>query len=161
MTKKFLLLGAVAVAVLAAAAGTLLRPGLADAETPFVGSWDVTHVDKAPWVEGDYQPMVDEAIAKGRITFMDRSVQAPGFLNCDKASFEVTEVPPEFLFQGNLTDPAAQARELGFKGGKIHNLAMSCAQDNADVSMDFSLIAEDHIVFALNNMIYHLERVKN
>lgn len=161
MTKKFLLLGAAVAVALAVAAGTFLRPGRADAETPFVGSWDVTHVDKAPWVEGDYQPMVHEDIAKGRITFMNQSVQAPGFLNCDKAKFEVTEVPPEFLFQGNLTDPANQAKELGYKGGKIHNLAMSCPQDNADVGMDFSLIEEDHIVFALDNMIYHLERVKN
>lgn len=161
MTKKFLVLGAVVAVVLAVAAGTQLRPGRADAESAFVGSWDVTNVEKAPWVEGDYQPMVHEDIAKGRITFMEHSVQAPGFLNCDKADFEVTKVPPEFLFQGGLTEPLKQAADLGFKGGEIQNLAMSCIRDDADISMDFSMIDADHIVFALDNMIYHLARVTN
>lgn len=159
MTKKFLLLGAAALAILGVAAGSLLRPGLADAEEPFAGSWDVVDVQPAPWVEGGAQAPIHEEIAKGRITFMANSVQAPGFLNCDKARFEITKVPPEFLFQGGLTDPATQAAALGYQGGEIENLAMTCESGNADISMDFSLIEDGVIVFALDNMIYRMQRV--
>jgi hypothetical protein len=158
MTKKMLLLGAVAVGCLAVAAGTLLRPGLADGPEPFAGSWDVVDVQPAPWVESGQEFPVNEEIAKGRITFMAKSVQAPDFLNCDNASFELTTVPPEFLFQGGLTDPATQAAALGYKGGEIHNLAMSCISSTADISMDFSMIADGVIVFALDNSIFRMER---
>lgn len=158
MTKRMLLLGALAVASLGVAAATLLRPGLADGPEPFAGSWDVVDVQPAPWVEAGQQFPVNEEIAKGRITFMAKSVQAPGFLNCDNAKFELTTVPPEFLFQGGLSDSATQAAALGYTGGEIRNLAMSCVSGDADVSMDFSMIAEDVIVFALDNSIYRMGR---
>lgn len=157
MTKKMLLLGLVSAGCLAIAAGTLLRPGLADGPEPFAGSWDVVDVQPAPWVEAGQQVPVNEEIAKGRITFMAKSVQAPGFLNCDNAAFELTTVPPEFLFQGGLSDPATQAAALGYQGGEIRNLAMSCISGNADISMDFSMIADGVIVFALDNSIYRME----
>ena len=70
MTKKLLLIGAVALAVLGVAAGTILRPGPADAQEPFAGSWDVVDVVQAPWVEADYKGLINDEIAKGRITFM-------------------------------------------------------------------------------------------
>ncbi|WP_374368003.1 hypothetical protein [Dongia sp.] len=159
MTKRFLLLGAATLAIAGIAAGMLLRPGLADAEEPFAGSWDVVDVQPAPWVEGGAQAPIHEEIAKGRITFMANSVQAPGFLNCDKAHFEITKVPPEFLFQGGLTDPTTQAAAMGYKGGEIENLAMTCESGDADISMDFSLIEDGVIVFALDNMIYRMQRV--
>lgn len=157
MTKKMLLLGAIAVGCLAVAAGTLLRPGLADGPEPFAGSWDVVDVQPAPWVENGQQFPVNEEIAKGRITFMAKSVQAPGFLNCDQAKFKLTTVPPEFLFQGGLANPATQAAALGYKGGEIRNLAMSCVSGTGDISMDFSMIADGEIVFALDNSIYRME----
>lgn len=159
MTKTILLAGAATMAVLGITAGAVLRPGFADAQEPFAGSWDVFDVVQAPWVEADYNGPIDEQIAKGRITFMPKAVQAPGFLNCDKARFEITSVPPEFLFQGNLSDPAKQAADLGHDGGEIRNLAMTCDAADADVYMDFSLLSDDLLVFALDNMIYRLQRV--
>ncbi|MBL8711132.1 MAG: hypothetical protein JNL25_18200 [Rhodospirillaceae bacterium] len=159
MTKKQFFLAAAILAILGAGGGALLRPGLADAQAPFAGSWDVFDVQPAPWLAGDYQPYIHDDIAKGRITFMASSVQAPGLLDCDKAAFEVATVPPEFLFQGGLNDPARQAAALGHNGADIRNLAMTCANGNADISMDFSLIDDDLIVFALDNMIYRMRRV--
>jgi hypothetical protein len=159
MTKNQWILSAAVLAVLGLTVGLMLRPGLADAPAPFAGSWDVVDVQPAPWVEADYKGPINEEIAKGRITFMGNSVQAPGFLNCDKAKFEITTVPPVYLFQGGLSDPANQAAALGHKGDEIQNLAMSCIRDDADISMDFSLIDDDLIVFALDNMIYRLNRV--
>lgn len=159
MSKKQLIIAAAVLAVLGLAASLMLRPGLADAAAPFAGSWDVIDVQPAPWVEADYKGPVNEEIAKGRITFMGNSVQAPGFLNCDKAKFELSTVPPEYLFQGGLSDPQKQAAALGHKGGEIQNLAMSCDRSDADVYMDFSLIDADLMVFALDNMIYRLTRV--
>ncbi|TDQ84308.1 hypothetical protein A8950_0858 [Dongia mobilis] len=159
MTRKLLLVGAVTLASLAGLAGTLLQIGPADAQEPFAGSWDVVDVVQAPWVEADYKGPVNAEIAQGRITFMAQAVQAPGFLNCDKARFEVAEVPAAFLFQGNLSDPARQAADLGHDGGDILNLAMTCQSGDADVYMDFSLLADDLLVFALDNMIYRLRRV--
>lgn len=160
MTKKQLIVAVAVLAVLGLTASIMLRPGLADAPAPFAGSWDVMDVQAAPWVEASYNPPVNDEIAKGRITFMGNSVQAPDFLNCDKARFEITTVPPEYLFQGGLTDPATQARALGYKGGDIQNLAMSCIRTDADISMDFSMIDDGLMVFALDNMIYRLKRVE-
>jgi hypothetical protein len=159
MTRKLLLTGAVMLASLAVATGALLQIGSADAQEPFAGSWDVVDVVQAPWVEADYKGPIDAEIARGRITFMAQAVQAPGFLNCDKARFEVARVPVEFLFQGNLSDPVRQAAGLGHDGRDILNLAMSCQSGDADVYMDFSLLADDLLVFALDNMIYRLRRV--
>ena len=147
-----------------AAAGTvaILKAGPAEAQEAFAGSWDVIDVQPAPWVDanGTDKPYLNEEIAKGRITFMADSVQGPGFLNCDKAHYEISKVPPEYLFQGGLTDPARQAKELGFKGGEILQLSMSCIADNADIGMDFDIIEDGIAVFALDNMIYKMQRVK-
>ncbi len=147
-----------------ASIGTLavwqMRPALA--QEVFAGSWDVVDVQPAPWVSSDSgdKPTVNEEIARGRITFMTDSVQGPDFLNCDKAKYEIGKVPPEGLFQGGLTDPAKQAKDLGFKDGEILQLSMSCVAGDADIGMDFDLIDENVAVFALDNMIYRMQRVK-
>lgn len=147
-----------------AAVGTIavwqMRP--AQAQEAFAGTWDVVDVRPAPWVgtNSSDKPYLNEAIARGRITFMADSVQGPDFLNCDKAQYDIAKVPPEYLFQGGLTDPANQARELGFKGGEILQMSMSCIAGDADIGMDFDLIDEDVAVFALDNMIYKMHRVK-
>ncbi len=132
------------------------------AQEAFAGSWDVVSVQPAPWVDANSadKPILNEEVARGRITFMADSVQGPSFLNCDKAKYEIAKVPPEYLFEGGLTDPARQAKELGFKGGDILQLSMGCVSGDADIGMDFDLIDEDVVVFALDNMIYRMQRVK-
>ncbi len=147
------------VAALASAAVLQMRPAIA--QESFTGSWDVVDVQPAPWIQGSStdKPYVNEEIARGRITFMQDSVQGPGFLDCDKATYEINKVPLEFLFQGALTDPARQAKELGFNGGEILQLSMACASGDADISMDFDILNENTAVFALDNMIYSMKRV--
>lgn len=149
----------VAVAAVATIAAWQTRPAVA--QEAFAGSWDVVNVQPAPWTQGSStdKPYINEEIARGRITFMPDSVQGPDFLNCDKAKYEIAKVPPEYLFQGGLTDPAPQAKELGFTGGEILQLGMSCISGDADISMDFDLVSEDTAVFALDNMIYTMKRV--
>nr|WP_298683788.1 hypothetical protein [uncultured Dongia sp.] len=162
MTRIQIVMAVLGMAVVAAGVGLILKAGPASAQEAFAGSWDVVDVQPAPWVTqtSDNQPMLNEEIARGRITFMADSVQGPGFLNCDKAHYEIAKVPPEYLFQGGLTEPVRQAKELGFKGGEILQLSMACISGDADIGMDFDLIDEDIAVFALDNMIYKMKRVK-
>lgn len=162
MTRIHIAIAALSVAAAAAGIGAVVKAGPAEAQEAFAGSWDVVDVVPAPWVDPNAaeKPYLNEEIAQGRITFMADSVQGPGFLNCDKAQYEVTKVPPEYLFQGGLTDPARQAADLGFKGGEILQLSMGCIAGDADISMDFDMIDQDMAVFALDNMIYKMTRVK-
>lgn len=160
MTRVQIAIAVLGMAVAAAGTGAILKAGPAKAQEAFAGSWDVVDVQPAPWVNDIDKPLVNEEVAKGRITFMADSVQGPGFLNCDKVQYEISKVPPEYLFQGGLTDPKRQAAELGFKGGEILQLSMGCIADDADISMDFDIIDEDVAVFALDNMIYKMKRVK-
>jgi hypothetical protein len=162
MTRVKIAIAALGLAVAASGIGFILKAGPASAQEIFAGSWDVFNVHAAPWLDAnvDSKPYLNEEIARGRITFMAESVQGPGFLNCDKAHFEVMKVPPEYLFQGGLTDAARQAKDLGFAEGEIVQLSMSCISDDADISMDFDLIDQDTAVFALDNMIYRMKRVK-
>ena len=162
MTRVKIAIAVVGLAVAATGIGFILKAGPASAQEAFAGSWDVFNVHAAPWVDAnvDTKPYLNEEIARGRITFMADSVQGPGFLNCDKAHFEIMKVPPEYLFQGGLTDAPRQAKELGFTNGEILQLSMSCISDDADISMDFDLIDQDTAVFALDNMIYRMKRVK-
>ena len=162
MTRVKIAIAALGLAVAASGIGFILKAGPASAQEIFAGSWDVFNVHAAPWLDAnvDSKPYLNEEIARGRITFMADSVQGPGFLNCDKAHFEVMKVPPEYLFQGGLTDAARQAKDLGFAEGEIVQLSMSCISDDADISMAFELIDQDTAVFALDNMIYRMKRVK-
>lgn len=162
MKRVHLAIAATCIAVAAIGSVAIWQTQPAVAQEAFAGSWDVVDVQSAPWVNansGD-KPYLNEEIARGRITFMADSVQGPAFLNCDKAKYEIAKVPPEYLFQGGLADPARQAKDLGFTGGDILQLSMSCVSGDADISMDFDLIDEDIAVFALDNMIYKMQRVK-
>lgn len=161
MTRVQIAAALLALAGTAASIGILGRTSPAVAQEAFAGSWDMVDVQPAPWVgvNSTDKPYLNEEIARGRITFMADSVQGPGFLNCDKVQYEITKVPPEYLFQGGLTDPARQAAELGFKGGEILQLSMGCIAGDADIAMDFDMIDEDFAVFALDNMIYKMKRV--
>ena len=147
------------VAISATVAFLHTRP--AAAQEAFAGSWDVINAQPAPWVgeSSDSKPYLNEEIVRGRITFMADSVQGPAFLNCDEANYQLLKVPPAGLFQGALTDPQNQAKELGFKEGEITQLRMQCASGNADIEMDFDLVSEDTAVFAVDNIIYTMRRV--
>ena len=126
----------------------------------FAGGWAVTDAQPAPWVDGsaENQPDIDDAIRHGRFTFGKDSVEGPPPFNCRKVQYTVSEVGPDYLFEGGLTDPAKQAAALGFTSDKIVSLNMGCISSDADIEMDFDLVDRDTAVFALNNVIYRMVR---
>lgn len=137
-----------------------VRP--AAAQDAFAGSWAVTDAQPAPWVDGSAQtqPDIDPAIRQGRFTFRKDSVEGPSPFDCKQVQYSVQEVGPEYLFEGGLTDPAKQAAALGFTSQKIVSLSMGCVSNDADIEMDFDLIDHDTAVFALNNVIYKMVRLR-
>ncbi len=112
------------------------------------------------WVDGSSgaQPFVNDAMRQGRITFAGERVDGPPPLGCGEARYEMVRAGPEYLFQGGLADPAAQAAALGFGSGEIVHLSLGCVRDGADIGMDFSLIDDDTALFALDNVIYRMVR---
>jgi hypothetical protein len=138
----------------------LLATRPAAAQDIFAGSWQVTDARPAPWVDGSAQnqPDIDDAIRHGTFTFRKDSVDGPAPFGCKKVQYTLSEVGPDYLFEGGLTDPTKQAADLGFKSDKIVSLNMGCISGDADIEMDFDLIDHDTAVFALNNVIYKMVR---
>jgi hypothetical protein len=141
---------------------TLAAARLAPAQEAFAGTWDVVDAQPAPWVHGSSGglPVANEAVRSGRITFAADRVDGPPPLGCTQARYQVIEAGPEYLFQGGLADPAAQAAALGFASGEIVHLSLGCVRDGADIGMDFSLIDPDTALFALDNIIYRMVRAQ-
>jgi hypothetical protein len=142
----------------AAALLLALAAGPAAAQQAFAGTWVVVDAQPAPWIEGS--GAVNEAMRSGRITFAADGVDGPPPLGCAEARYQVIEAGPEYLFQGGLSDPAAQAAALGFASGDIVHLSLACVRDGADIGMDFSLIDPDTALFALDNVIYRMVRAQ-
>jgi hypothetical protein len=136
-----------------------LVPAMAQAQETFAGTWTVIDAQAAPWVDAAAaEPQADPALRGGTITFAADRVDGPPPFGCTQAHYEVKKVGPEFLFQGGLTDPGAQAAALGFIGDDITALSLACVRGEADVSMDFALVDADTAVFALDNIIYRMRR---
>jgi hypothetical protein len=146
------------VIVCALLALSAVRP--AAAQEMFAGTWAVVDAQPAPWVDGSggSQPFANGAMRQGRITFAADRVDGPPPLGCGEARYEVVKAGPEYLFQGGLADPAAEAAALGFGGGEIVHLSLGCVRDGSDIGMDFSLVDDDTALFALDNVIYRMVR---
>jgi len=147
-------------AILAGLCLWLLGAVTAFAQDVFAGTWVVSDAQPAPWVDGSAQnqPDFDEAIKHGKFTFRKGSVAGPPPFDCKKVQYTLSEVGPDYLFQGGLTDPVKQAAALGFTSQKIVSLNMGCVSNEADIEMDFALIDHDTAVFGLNNVIYRMKR---
>jgi hypothetical protein len=122
----------------------------------FLGAWRVTGSQLAPWYKrGDALSASDVRHLTGaRVVFSAHAITAPVPLACKGPHYEVKEVPPDFLFQGTLTDPAAQAKALGYKP-TIVTLETGC-----EGLIDYHFLDPDTALFALNNRLYRIERVK-
>ena len=147
-------------AVLAGSFLWLLGSAPALAQDVFAGTWVVSDAQPAPWVDGSAgtQPDIDPAISHGKFTFKKDAVEAPAPFGCKQVQYTLSEVGPDYLFEGGLTDPVKQAAALGFTSQKIVSLNMGCVSNDADIEMDFDLIDRDTAVFALNNVIYKMVR---
>jgi hypothetical protein len=129
------------------------------AETnPFLGEWTVTDAQLGPWVQPHDHPAVNASILNAKIRFTATRVEGPQPMGCDRAVFEVKTVPPEYLFEGGLTDPKRQARDLGFTSDTITALEQGCDRPDADIEMSYALVSDNIAVFALDNYIYTMKR---
>ena len=147
-------------AILAGSCLWLLGSAPALAQDVFTGTWVVSDAQPAPWVDGSArnQPDFGQAIRHGKFTFTKDSVAGPPPFDCKKVQYTLSEVGPDYLFEGGLTDPVKQAAALGFTSQKIVSLNMGCVSNDADIEMDFALIDHDTEVFGLNNVIYKMVR---
>jgi hypothetical protein len=128
-------------------------------DNPFLGTWKVAEAKVAPWIgASDPMPAANPQMRNATFTFAAASVTAPEPLGCAAAVYDVKTVGPEFLFEGGLTDPKAQARALGFTSDTFPALSFRCDRPDADVSMDYAMADNNTIVFALDNFIYTLKR---
>jgi hypothetical protein len=136
--------------------------GMAHAQGEFAGAWKVMEAKPAPWVDESrmHQPNSDPALSHAQIVFRKKSVDGPQPIGCRKVQYMRSAVEPEELFQGGLTDPAAQAAALGFPDSRIESLNVGCLRSDADLEMDFAMVGHNTILFALNNVIYRMKRVR-
>ncbi len=97
-----------AMACLAALPATAAAP-----QRPFYGRWLVAEAHPAPW----YNPSnpgtapVDDHLVGKSIVYMPSRIIGPRVLACKRPHYRMAT--PDYLFQGGLTAPAAQAAALG------------------------------------------------
>ncbi len=130
----------------------------AAAATPpvaFLGNWLIAEAQPAPWsVAGDAATAPFNAGIVGKtIAYQRTRIAGPRPLACRRPNYQLRQVPPEGLFQGGLTAPAAQATALGFRGAAIQTLKTGCAG-----SIDFHFVNQTTARFALDNMVYTIRK---
>ena len=142
-------------AMLAAMACLAALPASAKAQRPFYGSWLIAAAHPAPWhnpADASTAPFDDHIVGK-TIVYTPTRILGPRVLACRGPHYRMHEVPPDYLFQGGLTAPAAQAPALGFRGNRIATLETGCAG-----AIDFHFTDGSTALFALDNMIYTLRK---
>jgi hypothetical protein len=151
-------LGAIAAAVLGLLA-LLIQPAQAQQREiafPFFGNWRITDAKPAPWTGGKYtfDPFASRALIGKRVIFAFDVIDAPFPLGCDEPDYRTIDVPPEALFQGNLSSPILQAHALGFRpGAPVTPLLTGCEHD-----IDYHFVDRATAMFALDNMVFTLRR---
>jgi hypothetical protein len=144
---------------IAALAALILSAAPAAAQGAFAGTWVIRPAAAtAPWVPQGTTPPADSyqrRLAGGRVTFARDRISGPEPLACRRPHYETRDYGADMLFQGNLNPADAQATALGFSTRPIKTLETGCAG-----GIDFHLIDDNTMAFALNNRIYTLDRVR-
>lgn len=118
------------------------------------GTWRVFRMQPAPWVD-DATTLAPPAIALGaRLEFAPDAVHGPAALACTQPRYHDFTAPAPGLFQGGLTDPARQARDLGFATDALPSLRIDC--DN--LSFDVHFADADTLLLAFDQRIYSASR---
>ena len=123
--------------------------------SPIGATFVITASQKAPWATNAF----GEADARSRglqgktITFGAKTINGPQPMACRKPNYERVAVEPDALFQGGLKAPDKDAAALGLKPGNTPSLLTGC-------ELDYHFIDADHALFALDNRIYRIERMK-
>jgi len=153
------------VAGFAACAMAGLMAGQAAAQERFAGQWVIAGAVAAPWASNAKDPG-DEADAKRfvgeRLTIGSGAFRAPAPLGCARPTYVFHDRTAELLFEGGLnadgaekpTDPVLVARSLGITNKTMRAMTASCSE------VEFVLIDSDTVVFALNNRVFTMKRVK-
>jgi hypothetical protein len=146
-----------AMAALVLAGASLSAPAQAD-NPAFLGTWVIAQARTAPWVKaGDqaaFSPEEQRRLVGSKITYRDHRIVALAPLGCPDPHYRFAQVGPDYLFQGTLTDPVAQARALGFPAPRSYMLETGC-----EGLIDFHFVDPRTAMFALNNMIYTLKKL--
>jgi hypothetical protein len=142
---------------LAFLAGLLALAAPAQAAEPdFYGAWLITGTQIAPWAkagESAFSPEEQRALVGSKVIYGKTRITARRPLGCAKPHYRLLDVPPDYLFQGTLTEPVAQAEALGFRLHTITTLETGC-----EGFVDFHFVDARTALFALNNMIYTLRK---
>ena len=129
----------------------------AHADDPdFLGTWTIVQARVAPWAktgQSAFSPEEQRRLVGAKITYRDHRIAAPAPLGCADPQYRIGQVPPDYLFQGTLTDPIAQARALGFPSPRSYVLETGC-----EGLIEFHFINPKTAMFALNNMLYTLKK---
>lgn len=142
-----------------AAAALFAGCAVADAQdlapSPVGATFVIRDSQKAPWATGAAgdEDANSRALNGKTIAFTSKAIDAPQPMACRKPRYERVAVEPEGLFQGVLKAPAKDAAALGYKIGGIPSLLTGCA-------VDYHFLDADHALFALDNRLYRIERVK-
>ena len=139
---------------LAALAGLIVMaaPFAARAQEAFGGPWLIIKAEPALWAGKD---AASYAEAKALLHQPVSILADPKPLLCRKLKYKVTSYTPDMLFQGSLTAPDKQAAALGFKDKAIKTLETGC-----EAGIDFHMVDEMTVLFALNDRVYTMTRRK-
>lgn len=121
--------------------------------SPLNGTWRFTHALTAPWGA----PVPGSAELKSQtLRLAEGTMQGPAPLDChDPARFQVTALPPEGLFQGNLPVPAKNAAQaLGLSVFPVQGLRVSCDKG----VFEFHQADANTLLLSLDNRVWSLSR---
>lgn len=132
--------------------------------TDFKGTWQVTKTAPAPWLEvrPELERHHNKELENAKLVFADEKLTAPyDWMGCKKPKYKTFTVPFNGLFEGGLNDKerglndaAAEARKLGFTKEPVTSVNASCGE------LIYHFADNDTMLFALDNVIYTLTRVK-
>jgi len=125
------------------------------AQPDIYGTWLITEARAAPWAKAEsaFDTAEQRRLIGSKLIYGKMRITGPRPLACNRPRYRFLEAPPDYLFQGGLTDPAAQAVALGFRLHTITTLETGC-----EGWIDFHFVDARTALFGLNNMIYTLRK---
>lgn len=159
-------LAAACLLALAACSGKKSEAGAGDTAAAagdvgsFIGTWKLTGSIPGPWVVTGFTPEPNPDIASAPLVLAETSSSGPAILTCAETKYEVTKLPVEGLFEGNLTDIENDARSIGVEpdAKNIPTLMEGCVSTTADLELNYHLIDENTLLLGLDNTIYQFAR---
>lgn len=142
----------------------LVASAVATAQERYAGTWRIEKSEPAPWARGSYVIDAKEVreLTGTTVVFKRDHIVGPRQVACTGPHYEIKQYPAEDLFQGELsemkdaaTTPDKMADTIGFGKRPIPSIVTGCATE-----LEFHAIDDDHLVFALNNSLFRMTRVK-